>query len=78
MAVGRTLSEAAIKRARGLGYTAIYLDTMPGTMQAANRIYAELGFLPVERYADSPVLREAPGCEANRSPEVVFFRRTLP
>jgi len=78
LGVGRLLSEQAIERARGLNYSAIYLDTMPRTMQAANRIYAELEFVPVERYADNPVLREAPGCEDNQSPEVVFFRRTLP
>jgi len=78
LGVGRLLSEHAIERARALGYSAIYLDTMPGTMQAANRLYAELEFVPVERYADNPVLRQPSGCEDNRSPEVVFFRRALP
>ena len=64
-------------RARARGYTAIYLDTMPATMQAANHIYKELGFTPVERYADNPVLRQPSGCEDNRSPDVVFFRREI-
>ena len=72
--VGRLLSERLIEEARARGYTAIYLDTMPASMQAANRIYAQLGFTPVERYADNPVLRQSSGCEDNHSPEVVFFR----
>jgi hypothetical protein len=36
-----------------------------------------LGFIPVERYADNPVLRQQAGCADNRSPDVVFFRREL-
>jgi len=55
----------------------MYLDTMPATMRAANRIYADLGFAPVERYGDNPVLRQTPGLPDNSSPEVVFFRREL-
>jgi putative acetyltransferase len=78
LGVGRLLSEAAIEQSRRLGYSAVYLDTMPRTMQAANRVYVELGFVPVERYADNPLLRQPSGCEDNRSPEVVLFRRTLP
>jgi putative acetyltransferase len=75
--LGRLLSERLIDEARVRGYTAIYLDTMPGTMQAANRIYTELGFAPVERYGDNPVLRNLPRSEDNRSPDVVFFRREI-
>jgi GNAT superfamily N-acetyltransferase len=75
--LGRLLSERLIEEARERGYTAIYLDTMPATMQAANRIYTELGFAPVERYGDNAVLRQQPGCEDNRSPDVVFFRREI-
>ena len=77
LGIGRLLSERLIEEARTRGYTAIYLDTMPRTMQPANRIYAELGFAAVERYADNPVLREAAGCEDNGSPEVVFFRLAI-
>jgi hypothetical protein len=55
----------------------MYLDTMPRTMQAANRIYANLGFAPVERYTHNPVLRQPAACEDNRSPDVVFFRRGI-
>jgi putative acetyltransferase len=75
--LGSLLSERLIEEARALGYTAIYLDTMPGTMQAANRIYGRMGFTPVERYVNNPVLRQPVGCEDNRSPEVVFFRREI-
>ena len=75
--LGRLLSERLIEEAGARGYTAIYLDTMPGTMQAANQIYGELGFAPVERYTDNPVLRQQTGCADNRSPDVVFFRRAI-
>jgi ribosomal protein S18 acetylase RimI-like enzyme len=75
--LGNLLSERLIEQAGARGYTAIYLDTMPGTMQAANHIYAALKFTPVERYTDNPVVRQASGCEDNRSPEVVFFRREI-
>ena len=75
--LGRMLSERLIEEARTRGYTAIYLDTMPVTMQAANRIYTELGFAPVERYGDNAVLRQLPGSEDNRSPDVVFFHREI-
>jgi ribosomal protein S18 acetylase RimI-like enzyme len=77
LGIGSMLSERVIEHARACGYTAIYLDTMPATMAAANRIYAELGFTPVERYCDNPVLRQQPGCADNRSPGVVFFRREI-
>jgi ribosomal protein S18 acetylase RimI-like enzyme len=75
--LGNLLSQELIEQARFRGYTSIYLDTMPATMRAANRIYAELGFLPVERYAGNDILRQASGCADNSSPEVVFFRREL-
>jgi putative acetyltransferase len=75
--LGRLLSERLIEEARTRGYTAIYLDTMPGTMQAANHIYADLDFTPVECYGDNPVLRIRPGSEDNTSPNVVFFRREI-
>jgi putative acetyltransferase len=75
--IGKLLSERLVEEARARGYTAMYLDTMPTTMQAANRIYGDLGFCPVERYGDNPVLRQIPGSEDNRSPDVVFFRREI-
>jgi ribosomal protein S18 acetylase RimI-like enzyme len=75
--LGYMLSERLIEQAQTRGYTAIYLDTMPATMQAANGIYVGLGFAPVERYAGNPVLRQQTGCVDNRSPGVVFFRREI-
>jgi putative acetyltransferase len=75
--IGKLLSEELIARARTFGYTAIYLDTMPTTMQAAHRLYTGLGFTRVERYADNPVLRQPTGCADNRSPDVVFLRREI-
>jgi N-acetylglutamate synthase-like GNAT family acetyltransferase len=75
--LGCMLSERLLEQARARGYTGIYLDTMPATMAAANHIYAQLGFAPVEHYADNPVLRQSTGCEDNRSPGVVFFRCEL-
>lgn len=75
--LGIMLSERLMDEARERGYTAIYLDTMPATMVAASHIYTGLGFIPVERYADNPVLRQPVGSADNRSPDVVFFRREL-
>lgn len=43
----------------------MYLDTLPASMEAAHRLYLDLGFTQVERYNDNPV------------PDVVFFRRSL-
>ena len=77
LSIGRLLSERLVEEARRRGYTAVYLDTMPVTMRAANRIYAGLGFVAVERYTDNAVLRQPVGCDDNRSPEVVFFRREI-
>jgi hypothetical protein len=56
---------AAIDHARTAGAAAVYLDTVPAAMPEANRLYAALGFEPVERYND------------NRAAEVTFFRLQL-
>lgn len=63
--IGRTLSETAMGDAKARGYTTIYLDTVPAAMQAAHRMYQELGFEPVERYNENSVS------------DVQFFRRPL-
>ena len=63
--IGRELAEALIAEAQRRDYSAMYLDTVPATMQAAHRLYRALGFVPVERYNDNPV------------PDIVFFRRDL-
>jgi GNAT superfamily N-acetyltransferase len=65
LGIGRKLAESLIDRARQHGYTAMYLDTVPGVMRAAHQLYCALGFVPVQRYNNNPV------------PDIVFFRRDL-
>jgi GNAT superfamily N-acetyltransferase len=54
MGIGRTLVECVIDEARGLGYAMLRLDTLPG-MNAAQALYAELGFLATAPYNDHPI-----------------------
>jgi GNAT superfamily N-acetyltransferase len=63
--LGRRLAEAAIEWAVGVGYEAMYLDTVPAAMPEANGMYAAMGFEKVGRYND------------NLIEDVVFFRRGL-
>lgn len=69
--IGLLLAEELIAYARGRGYTAMYLDTVPGAMKSANGIYRKLGFAPVERYNTNPILGDHP------SLAVEFFRLAL-
>ena len=62
--LGRTLAEAAVERARELGYPLLRLDTLPA-MEAAQALYRSLGFVPGERYSDNPI------------PGVLFFELQL-
>lgn len=52
--LGRSLVEAALARARELGYRRVLLDTTPG-MEAAHTLYGQLGFRDTEPYTDNPV-----------------------
>lgn len=69
--LGRKLADAIVATAQQRGYTAMYLDTMPQSMQAAYRLYCAMGFQPVDRYNQNPVLRQA------ESLEIAFLRREL-
>ena len=48
--LGRRLIEEALAWAEREGFESMYLDTVPAAMPEANRLYASLGFTPVERY----------------------------
>lgn len=69
--LGRRLADAIVEAARERGYNAMYLDTMPESMQAAYRLYCSMGFTPVDRYNENPVLRQTD------SLEIAFLRREL-
>ncbi len=69
--LGRRLAEDIVTAARERGYTAMYLDTMPQSMQAAYRLYRSMGFAPVDRYNQNPVLRRTDTLE------IAFLRKEL-
>jgi len=52
---GRELVEAALAWARARGYAAMKLDTVPGRMDAAIRMYRRLGFVECPPYYETPV-----------------------
>lgn len=53
--LGRRLVEEALAWAGRQGFEAMYLDTVPAAMPDANKLYASLGFRPVERYNQNSV-----------------------
>jgi putative acetyltransferase len=52
--LGRRLVEAALEQARAMGYSAMYLDTLPG-MDAAIRLYQSFGFHRTAPYYANPI-----------------------
>lgn len=52
---GRELVEAALAWARARGYGAMKLDTVPGKMDAAIRMYRKFGFVECPPYYETPV-----------------------
>jgi putative acetyltransferase len=48
--VGRDLAEHLIAKARGIGYSAMRLDTIPEKMADAVRLYRALGFREIPAY----------------------------
>jgi ribosomal protein S18 acetylase RimI-like enzyme len=64
--LGRRLAEAVLEEARHLGYQAVYLDTLPATMQRAYALYRSLGF---------SALAHPPASQPG--PEILYLRRPL-
>jgi GNAT superfamily N-acetyltransferase len=68
---GKALAERVIADARGIGYAALVLDTLPG-MASAQAMYAALGFRDVAPYTFNPIagtrfMRLALGAPAPRA-----------
>jgi ribosomal protein S18 acetylase RimI-like enzyme len=53
--LGRTLTENVIDEARSIGYKRMRLDTLPGKMDQAIKMYRRLGFKNIEPYYNNPV-----------------------
>jgi putative acetyltransferase len=52
--LGRRLTESAMRAANEMGYKSICLDTLP-QMQAAQRLYEDLGFRDISAYYGEPM-----------------------
>lgn len=52
LGLGRTLLDAALDAAAGLGYAEVWLQTQPRVMASAHRLYVEAGFAPAEHLRD--------------------------
>ncbi|HET6352045.1 MAG TPA: GNAT family N-acetyltransferase [Coriobacteriia bacterium] len=50
--LGRALAEAAIEAARQLGYVEALISTLPDSMPVAAPMYARMGFVETECFAD--------------------------
>ena len=53
--LGRVLIERILDEAKRIGYQRMLLDTLPGKMDSAIRLYERFGFRDVEAYYDSPI-----------------------
>jgi ribosomal protein S18 acetylase RimI-like enzyme len=53
--VGRALAERLVAEAKGEGYRAMRLDTMPDRMGPANALYDSLGFRDIPAYYANPI-----------------------
>jgi GNAT superfamily N-acetyltransferase len=52
--VGRLLAERVIDEARRIGYSRMFLDTLP-SMGRAQRLYESLGFRDIPAYRHNPI-----------------------
>jgi ribosomal protein S18 acetylase RimI-like enzyme len=52
--IGNKLAEAAILRAKEMGYKRMRLDTL-SSMESANHLYSSLGFRPIAPYRYNPL-----------------------
>jgi putative acetyltransferase len=53
--LGRVLVQRLIDEAKRIGYKRMRLDTVPGKMDPAIRLYEQLGFHEIPAYYDNPV-----------------------
>lgn len=67
LGLGRALLEAAVGAARAIGYDRLRLDTS-AELEAANRLYAEAGFVEIPAYRPNP-LASARYLELDLSPD---------
>ncbi len=54
LGLGRALCRRLLDNARGFGFSAMRLDTLP-RLEAAIAIYRELGFVEIDEYYDNPI-----------------------
>jgi len=62
---GRKMIDSLIEQARNIGYERMWLDSLPGKMDAAIVLYRQLGFKDIPAYYDNPL------------ESVIYLERTL-